>query len=216
MDTCSGSHPENCAELFGNEECEMVFCDDSGQRGASPQKTPEGKLVVISDDIYESPVLPVDKIEFVPQFEDEDCEKIFQGNNSEPQTIVLSPQKIISDEFQLPSVVSPVLTGLAVQKETKCVPLVEGEECEKEFPFIGCFGPEENDASTNASSVNTWLGNTKEAEGIFDNLTAIEKGDGHDVLPISWEGEIASNSIGTIELDTSFTSTIPIENHANE
>ena len=50
-DTNSGSHPEDCAEQFDNEKCKMVFRNDSGQHGTSPQKPPEGKFVITSDDI---------------------------------------------------------------------------------------------------------------------------------------------------------------------
>ena len=50
-DTNSGSHPEDCAEQFDNEEYTMVFRNDHGQHGASPQKPPEGKFVITSDDI---------------------------------------------------------------------------------------------------------------------------------------------------------------------
>ena len=134
---------------------------------------------------------------------------------------------VVSDEFQLPSAVSPVITALAFQKNTDCVttgvpfndPVQKAADFGPEKNTEGTLFPPPNDASTNVSPIVARFDDKNEYEGmtIGDGLIAVERGD-DDILPsISWEskGEIASNSIGTNEFDTSFASTIPVANHAD-
>ena len=75
-----------------------------------------------------------------------------------------------------------------------------------------------DDASADDSLVDKQLINKKESDRMpsNDDSDAIEKGESPNILSIllSWESEVeyALNCIGTIELDTSFASTILVEN----